>query len=393
MKFGRYNMVFTAVFGLMLSGAAGFNALVDPFGAYPSIHLDGLTRTTTSGGTRTARAELLRRGGWEFIIIGTSRAHIGYAPDHPVFDGVPGCNIALPGTNLYELQPMLDYALEHNTPREVLFGLDFLLFTDMRGTNEDFGQSRFAADRDLVSYHLEKLISARATVASAKSAVRLLRGARPKFSPVGQTLLPMPHIEVTHRKLFHDRLRSFFVNPETYGHFQYSGDRTERLGAMIRACRERGVAMTLIINPIHCAQHEAIVQSGLWPTFGQWLRDVAEVVEAEKAQPGGESIRLVSFLQCDPYGRERFPTAEEPEAKMEWWWESSHFKSSLGELVLMELYGDEPVPDGGFGVVLEPGNVDAHIADLEAMRAAWAAAEPEEAAFVADLARRHLFGR
>lgn len=388
MSFRRYNLILSLVlFGALLFVAA-VNVLADPYGAYPAWHVERVARQSREASNRTSRAELLRHGPWSTVIVGTSRALTGYTPDDPAFAGVKACNVGLPGTNMIELDPLLHYALDHAEPDRIMLALDFLLFSDVRTYSQDFAQSRLSLDRDLLSYHLENLLSARATTATAKSLGAAVLGAKPKFSRLGQAARENPIVPGGYRKAFRDRLRSFFVDPETYAGYRYSGDRLARFREILKTCRERGVQIDVVVNPVHFAQLEAIEQSMLWPVFEQWLKDIADIAESERGERGGESIRLVSFLACVPYGGEPIPAADETRAVMNWWWESSHFKAGLGSLVLNELYGQEVAV--AFGVPLTPDNVDTHIERLRELRANWHQDRPEDVRFVREVAHDAL---
>lgn len=386
MSFRRYNLILSLVVSAALLIVAGVNVAADPFGAYPGWHIDRVALQSRELSNRTSRAELLRHGPWSTVIVGTSRALTGYTPDDPAFGGARVCNVGLPGTNMIELERVLLYTLDRAEPDRVMFAVDFLLFSDVRSFSQDYAQSRLSPDRDLLSYHLENLLSARATAASAKCFGAVVLGAKPKFSPLGQAMRQNPIVPGGHRKAFGDRLRSFFVDPETYAGYRYSGDRLARFRETVRACRERGVRLDVVVNPVHFAQLEAIEESDLWPAFEQWLRDIAGIVQSERDEPGGDSIRLVSFLACAPYGAEPIPSATETRAAMNWWWESSHFKSGLGSLVLNELYGQDVAV--AFGVPLTPENVEGHIERARDLRARWKEDRPDDARFVREVAEQ-----
>ncbi|MCL4220057.1 MAG: hypothetical protein KJZ65_01680 [Phycisphaerales bacterium] len=386
MPFKRYILVMTLLLGLSCLSIAAFNLAVDPYGAYPWASVKWLHSRSGEKGTRTARAELLRRGPWEFIILGSSRAQMGYAPDHPVLGGMKGCNAALPATNIRELQPVVDYALRHNDPKRILFAIDFLLFDGGRGFQHDFAQSYFTPGRDAISYHLDNTISFRATNASYKALMSALRGERPRFTALGQTVRHTKKLSDGHRALFAAKLTEFFA--ETYADLHTSPDRLERFRQIIQAVHAEGVPLDIVINPIHAAQLEAIATAGLWTEFEQWLRDVTLVVEGER-QISGANVRLVSFIGYAPYCDEPIPAPGDTETTMRYWWESSHCKDELGGLVLERLYAPGTSHFApGFGVDLTTGNIEQYLADLNTARQIWVEANPGDVAFVCDLARK-----
>ncbi len=387
MNHRRYNIVFSALLAGALFVIAGVNIAADPYGAYPSVHVEKVARMSNAVGTRTARAELLRHGPWEFIVLGSSRSQMGYDPEYAALGGVRGSNVAVPGTNIRELQPILNYALRHNDPDRVFFGIDFVLFTTGRDFNQDFAQSRFAPGRDLVSYHLDNTVSLRASFDTMQSFQQIVQKKEPRFSPNGQTRFEPNMRGGGRRKLIKKILSGFFTNPESYGNYHYDQDRLDRFKLMIAAARDEGVALDIVFNPMHAAQMEAVHVAGLWPIFEQWVTDVADIVAEQKALPGGERIRLMSFLGYGPYRDEPIPPFEDTESDMQWWWESSHFKNELGLLVLDWMYEDPADRDAAFGVELSPALVDGHLGMLQSGRERWLNERPDEASFVRDVAR------
>ena len=389
MEYRRYIAILSVLVGLALAAIATFNVLADPYGAYPLAHYGKLAAHTGEVGTRTARAELLRHGPWDFIILGSSRPQMGYAPDHPSLQGMKGCNAAIPGTNLRELQPVVEYALRESQPKRVLLGIDFLLFTAGRDFNQDFTQSRFSPGRDLISYHLDNTISLRASNASYEEAVSFLRKEPTRFTRLGQTVRHTNKLAGGHRRLFAAKLHEFFTNPESYANFQYTEDRLERFRAIVRDVQDADVQLDVVINPIHAAQFEAINAAGLWPTFEQWLHDVTRIVEAERTGAGADArVRLVSFLTYGPFCDEPIPAEGDTTTVMQYWWESSHFKDTLGGYVLEELYGSPPADRARFGTELTPANIDAYVAGLRAARERWEQANPGDVEFVRSVARK-----
>lgn len=387
MPFRRYIFVLTLLLALSCVGIAAFNLAADPYGAYPGASVSWLASRSGEKGTRTARAELLRRGPWEFIIIGSSRAQMGYAPDHPVLGGMKGCNAALPATNIRELQPVVDYALRHNDPKRVLFAIDFLLFDSGREFQHDFAQSYFTPSRDAISYHLDNTISFRVTNASYKTLMSAVRGDSSRFTPLGQTVRHTKKLSDGHRALFAAKLREFFT--DTYADLNVSPDRIDRFRAIIQAVRNDGVPIDIVINPIHAAQLEAIATAGLWADFEQWVRDVTAVVEDERLVPGPE-VRLVCFISYGTHCTEPIPPAGDADTTMRFWWESSHFKDELGAEVLNRLYAG--IADGqsgqDFGLDLTGVNVDTWIADMRQGRARWERDNPGDVEFVQQVARK-----
>jgi hypothetical protein len=114
----------------LLGVAALFNLLVDPYGLFRVISLEGFNRIKSQAGQR---AETFKRHGAErmrpnALILGNSRAEVGFDPQSPAWPVAvrPVFNLALPGAGV-------DSALDDSPMcrevrhRSILVGLDFLV--------------------------------------------------------------------------------------------------------------------------------------------------------------------------------------------------------------------------------------------------------------------------
>lgn len=75
---------------------------------------------------------------------------------------------------------------------------------------------------------------------------------------------------------------------------------------------------------------------------------------------------------------------------MRWYWECSHFKEELGNLVLCRMHGVRPAggePLDGFGVQLAPGMMENHLAALRNQRADYVAGHSDELARLESIAQ------
>ncbi|MBI3796729.1 MAG: hypothetical protein HY268_07150 [Deltaproteobacteria bacterium] len=154
-------------------------------------------------------------------------------------------------------------------------------------------------------------------------------------------MLSRDNDHLNHRELFirvltrHDLVN----NQDSYGGFSYGFDRVEILRSIVKQCRTEGINLYLFITPSHARDLEAIRVLGLYPLFEQWKRDMVNVLAAEAAQhPGEQPIPLWDFSGYNTLTTEDVPSAAEKGKPMQWYWESSHFKKELGDLVLDRLF-------------------------------------------------------
>jgi hypothetical protein len=122
----------------------------------------------------------------------------------------------------------------------------------------------------------------------------------------------------------------------------------------------------------------------------RWKRDLVNLLAADAARhPQEKPIPLWDFTGYNSLTTEEVPSAEEEGKPMRWYWESSHFKKELGDLVLDRMFDHhEPsrtIPDD-FGVLLTTKNIEAHLARIRAERQRYHETHRQEIAEVEYLA-------
>ncbi len=108
------------------------------------------------------------------------------------------------------------------------------------------------------------------------------------------------------------------------------------VAAIADFCRAHGVALTLVVPPMHA---RALAQ---WRQYGYFNR--FEAWKAELARIAGNDVPLWDFSADSPFVSER-PEDGVPR----WFWESLHFKRVLGDLMLRRMFASDPTP---FGVLV-----------------------------------------
>jgi len=154
----------------------------------------------------------------------------------------------------------------------------------------------------------------------------------------------------------------------------------------------RGVSVYLFISPVHARQLEAIEQLGLFPTFERWKRDVVAVVEEVNRglAPSHKPVAIWDFTGYNSITTEAVPAAGEGKAT-KWFWESSHYKREVGDMVLLRMLHPNSsatsVP-AGFGVMLASETLEAHFEGIRLAARRYRETYPYEVADVEQLARK-----
>jgi len=372
------------------------NLIVDPEGRFSLIDISGFNHEKTEAmetGGRAVKAFALQRGNYDAVILGSSRSENGLNPRFPAFGALRTYNASLEDTNLYEVYQVFLFARKTHRLKAVVLGLDFLLFTSKRTVGGDFMYSRFAGTSPWLS-NLQYLASFQTLLSSFVTVQNNRKGEKALYTDQGMRdrTLFSDGAQINHRNLFIKVLtRNYLVREETYGGFSYGHDRLELLRLLVEQCRMDGIALYLFITPAHARDLEALQALGLYPLFEQWKRDLVSVLATDATQhPGEQPIRLWDFTGYTTLTTEDVPSAAEKEKPMRWYWESSHFKKELGDLVLDRLFNyHEPgqnVPED-FGVLITAENIETHLAQLREQQKRYSETHPQEVAEVEYLAK------
>ncbi len=377
-----YCRIFAGVAFAGLTGVAAFNLLVDPVGAYPWFAVKNIEPYRPQITSRAAKSEMLLRHPVDVLLLGSSRIQAGIPVRHPAYGTTRVFNLGLNGTTLIETAAVLDLALQRQRPKRVLLGADFLMFSDLRGWNAGFKNSRFNPELEPLEYHFTNILGADTLNDSGLLLRQWLRGNPPPPSERGfdpRTLRP----GTSQRGVFANNVRDFVVHH--YGVYHYSLDHLEVFRQIIRQCRDAGVELVVFIPPVHALQLETIRAARLWPIFEHWKGDLVRIVAEEGVV---EAVPLWDFTGYTGRVAETVPPAGDTTTRMKWYVEGSHFTPALGEEVLNRLLtaGTEQHLPPDFGVRLTTNNLAAQLSRIRADRETYAAAHADEIAWVTQIA-------
>jgi hypothetical protein len=357
-----------------LAGIAAFNVLVDPRGAYPALHLRCFEPLRYLSYDRVDKAEMARRGGWETIILGSSRSRAGLPAVHPLLFTNQTCNLSLDAARFPELLMALDYARKHNPLRRVILCVDLYMFTRGERWLLDFPESRFNPDFERFPYHCKLLFGLASTSETWTAIRRKLEGyAPPPQSQRGFLNAGMSPGRMQ-RELFSNVLHQMGA-----GYSQQSLDPAclEFFRELVRTCRDQHLELQVAILPVHAVDIELLYSSGRWPEFERWKAGMVNVLAEEGVE---DKFPLWDFTGYSGPTAEPVPPWGDVTTRMKYYYENSHFTPALGSLMLEAMYGSKGTND--FGVKLSRSNLTAHLAGILQDRAAYALTNANEIQWV-----------
>jgi hypothetical protein len=413
------------------------NIVIDPFFRFDLVSIDGVNaqKPQFAGQSRMAKPGVVCRLQPGSVILGTSRVEVGINPRHPGWRSAygPVYNLGLAGSGLKELYLTLQHVVHASSRlRVAIVGLDFLMFNAHReavvfGTEvigfdakrlmlapDDSCWSSFRRDLDAF-LGLEGLAYSFATVSKQMPQAEM---------DTGQTRLTTwlsLYDRDGYRGGVYDRaLRAYLLRegsrlsfdtksgreggqeayyvsriwrPAPEERYCFERDGAEDTLALFRTildfARASHIDVKFFINPIHARMLVALQEAGLWPQYEEWKRRLVKTLADEAAASSASPFPLWDFSGINTVTTEFIPPLHD-RSQMKWWWESSHYRSGAGDLMLDRIldYHDPArrAPDD-FGLALDPRNIDAWILKTREGVRDFVRAAPADAQIVRDRIR------
>lgn len=351
---------------------ASLNAYIDPRGFF--MLSDDIGQRYFVSPTRLEKSIRLYNEPYDVIAIGSSRVEVGIDPASKLFSKKSVYNLGLSATNMYELHRVIDYTLEHQNPKIILIGLDFLMFTSQRELHRDFDSSLFSRQTHYIPVIVEYLTSLEVLKESALSILYQYESRPGTISARG--FLDKSGSKVNHRDLFDKILsQNFFIKNDTYAGYVYSKEREQLLAEVMDKIVRRGISLKIFISPIHARQEEAIAIAGLYDVYEQWKIAMVDIVRKLNDAANG-SVRMCDFSGYTSVTTEQIPV--DANTSMEWYWESSHYKKELGERIISDLFTDGPPSLPQANCALTPENINKHLHKVRMRQAEYRKNNPFE---------------
>jgi len=408
----RYLVVWLGATAALLALVATANAVVDPYGVFRLVDAPGFNavkpKAELHGGMVKAYQVLRVRP--RTLILGNSRAEVGLSPDHAAWPSAdrPVFNLALPGTGPTTTLAYLQHAIASAGNAKivrVVWGVDFPDFltdtTILPASGPQRVEARLlvgpdgAPNRERPWQQLRDAGESLFTLSALFDSAQTLASQRDPYAPdlASNGFNPLrEYVKVAKEEgygnLFRqtdlDNTRAYARRPRSI--VDASGTTSADLIALRRIlaiCRRNGIALTLVIYPIHAHLLEIIRATDHWPAFEDWKRALVRAVADEARDAGGTSVPVVDFSGFHRYATEPVPARGDLRSTMRWYWEPGHFKRELGDLMIDRILATPDAPQD-FGVALDASNVERQLADL---RVAEAAYRDRHAGEVAELER------
>jgi hypothetical protein len=384
---------------LLLLGVMAFNAVVDPFGMYRFIEIRGFNshKPAVYHRVRLFKAYDVRRIKPSAIILGTSRTHLGINPSHGGWapDSLPAYNLAFDGATTKEMFLFLKHAHAVKPIKQVVLGLDSYHATDAPGsTRPDFDPQVLLGSKSAFQ-HLKilaadlKILTSIDTLFASLKTLRSQGDDEPEWFAVDGQRLGEVFFRSAEATFIKKGPRAYFeevdkreVGFKTEKKSSSSGKQVNQAFApaaaeeetsldyirrIIEFCRAEQIDLRIFITPEHAHQMELTSTLGQWGSVENAKRGLVGLLSEDAARhPEDAPIPLYDFSGYSSITTESLPRHGSRD-EMQYYWDSSHFKEVVGDLVLDRLFGTSHpghfVPDD-FGVRLTEDTIESALARI-----------------------------
>ena len=334
-----------------------FTYIVDPYDIY-NHNLVSKMKIQQSDKIRLIKVLKIKQVKPESICLGTSRAEFGYNPDHKYFSK-PSYNAAISGGTMYETKLNLRWAIEQGNLKQVLLVLDYRML--------DRNRQKYIADFESY-YDLTTQLKAlffNFTILR-DSFITLINNkhnnsdefyhSNGQRDPIGR------EFELTknggHLHLMKKKEKNYFST--STASYVYQDTRLNSFNdfkEFVEICYQNNIELDIIFGPSHIRLWESFNYFLGFDKFLRWKKDVIVAVNEIAKKYDQKVFRIMDFAVYHPLTAEKVPV--EKSSRMKYHWETSHYKSELGEIVLDRLINESKYKD--FGIELTIDNIDEHL--------------------------------
>ncbi|PJJ18381.1 hypothetical protein CLU90_1570 [Janthinobacterium sp. 67] len=381
---------YLAILALLLAAGAvllgAFVFVVDPYGLYGVVRRDNFNavKPGLSRYQNQIKQEHALRRQPRFIILGNSRAEIGFDPRASALAALgAGYNLAIPGTGLATSASQFAQLRQAGVrPRTVIVGMEFIDFLNPAVAPVARPAPATAAP---AHGHAFWRFDALFSLASVKDAVHTLRiqhdgeaatmsadGFNPLLDYGGHARRDGYH------KMFAQRAQESAANLRRKSTRGLATADFQLLRNCLLAMAATQADVKLVIYPYHAQMLAMFEAAGLWPLFEEWKAQLVQEIGAVRARYPDARISLTDFSGYGPYNCEPIPAANERGTATRWYWEAGHFKKALGDIVLRRVMSpqDSAPDDGQFGMSLDGASLAQNRERIAQERGSCAAAQP-----------------
>ena len=374
---------------LLLGTVVAINIIIDPYGLFRVVDVPGVNRLKSQASERGSlfKQVSLERMHPRGLILGNSRAEIGFDPESPAWPpwARPVFNLAPPGAGISAVTGDFAKALRGTIPKLVVVGLDFLDFRVDPSSGDTFRPPAPGADPSVdLRGHLSALLTMSA-LADSLATVRAQHEPYPTSLTEAGFNPKLDYVAIARREGYHalfqqrdqENVLAYMRGPKNI--FQTGrrpGPGFDAVDSIIGLAAARDIKLRFVIYPYHAHTLVLFQLTGLWPAYEDWKRELARRIDAAQ---GASDVQLWDFTGLSPYADEQVPRPGDTRSELRWYWEAGHFKNSLGDVLLANMFDTREDGDR-WGHRLTGGDIEELLNEQRVTRHDYERRHPEDVA-------------
>lgn len=322
-------------------------------------------------GGRVEKSVKLQSEQFDTLILGSSRLLLGINPDNRNFNSHSIYNLGFTGIRLAEYERVLRYIEETQDIKTLYFGLDFLSFNKDRKYFGDYKKSLFMDNKSYVFGLLDYLLSIKTGAQSIANSVLSLKSEEEIRHTNDKGFIVGMNSRINYGKVFEREIIRNLATAEHEYVYDYEGEKS--LKKHLEKLAQKSVNVVLFIPPVHAMKLEVIHQNDQFEHFEQWKRNLVSLSE-QVSREQNSNIILWDFTGYNKFSTERIPHKDESDKQMKFFWEASHFKEVIGDLIIDSIINGT---DNDIGAILNSENISGHLLKIRQGRAQYLNGNPD----------------
>jgi|SaaInlStandDraft_5_1057022.scaffolds.fasta_scaffold41485_1 hypothetical protein len=380
----RYILILLSITVVLLILALVTNRVVDPYSLFESDSKSSwnFTKPQFHAQDRLGKAFAIRNIKPNAIILGTSRCGFSMDPKHPGWKDLRVYNLCVGGASMYEAFRFLQHAHSFQPKLKVLLSLDFLMFNNNvnpkgAGFREDYMSVDYqGVKQDMVNPYL--LI---ASFDMLKASIKTVFSQSVEDSHLANGMKNQDFInnqiyKNTNVKFYFSRVEKNYLS-KYYHNFSYKskeGDALDYFEKIIDLSYKNNIDLKIMISPIHARLMEVLFIKGLWDKYENWKRKIVNINKRAANWSNLNSFPVWDFSGYSNYTTEDLQSVANNKKTLKWFWESSHFKKEVGDIMLDQVLGckkNNSSVYNNFGIKITIENIENHLKNIRRGRLQW----------------------
>lgn len=375
---------------------SGFDAIMDPYLLFNVPRIAGFNArkpAVDAKQQRLMKAYDVLRARPKTLILGSSDSAMGLDAGNGAWpeQNRPVYNLGFAWGSPYVAYRYLQHVMSKHKVSLVVMGLDFEYSVGFQNPFGNDFESHLLARRDGSaiagqSQHFRDLvrstISLDAMIDSSTELTYNIRG-------ISSDLATGGNWDTVWTQRFISAVGSYsFVTLSDIRYIYWYRDRYESpigtadlqdLRSILDLCESHQTRVILFMSPLQVDELEILTLTGQWAAFERWKRGLVALIATHPISERRGGVLLWDFTGYDAYSTE--PVSRSHRV-LRWFVNGDHYTKALGEIIVRRIFGSDDIL---FGALLNPDNIESHLAKIRATRNQYREQNPAETRRVQDL--------